>query len=63
MAEGWAHHLKGELIDAYSAGIEKHGRNPTMVKVMAEAGQGVDISCQTSTLVEDLPEALTGEAT
>ena len=42
MAEGWARHLKDEAIEAYSAGIEKHGMNPQAVKVMAEAG--VDIS-------------------
>ena len=42
MAEGWARQLKGGVIEAYSAGIEKHGMNPHAVKVMAEAG--VDIS-------------------
>src|SRR5512142_863223 len=42
MAEGWARHLKDEVIEPYSAGIEKHGMNPHAVKVMAEAG--VDIS-------------------
>jgi arsenate reductase len=42
MAEGWARHLKADVIEAYSAGIEKHGMNPHAVKVMAEAG--VDIS-------------------
>ena len=42
MAEGWARHLKGDVIEAWSAGIEKHGMNPNAVKVMAEAG--VDIS-------------------
>ena len=42
MAEGWARHLKGGVIEPYSAGIEKHGLNPHAVKVMAEAG--VDIS-------------------
>ncbi len=42
MAEGWARQLKGDVIEAYSAGIEKHGMNPHAVKVMAEAG--VDIS-------------------
>ena len=46
MAEGWARHLKGDVLDAYSAGIEKHGMNPHAVKVMAEAG--VDISQQYS---------------
>jgi arsenate reductase len=42
MAEGWARHLKGDIIEPYSAGIEIHGINPNAVKVMAEAG--VDIS-------------------
>ncbi len=54
MAEGWARHLKGDVIDAYSAGIETHGLNPNAVKVMAEAG--VDISQQRSKLVEDLKD-------
>jgi arsenate reductase len=52
MAEGWARHLKGEQIDAYSAGIEKHGLNPNAVKVMAEAG--VDISGHQSKTLEEL---------
>ncbi len=52
MAEGWARHLKGDLFEAYSAGIEKHGLNPSAVKVMAEAG--VDISGQQSTLIDEL---------
>jgi arsenate reductase len=42
MAEGWARHLKGDVIEPYSAGIETHGLNQNAVKVMAEAG--VDIS-------------------
>jgi arsenate reductase len=42
MAEGWARQLKSDVIEAYSAGIEKHGMNPHAIKVMAEAG--VDIS-------------------
>ena len=46
MAEGWARHLKGDQIEAYSAGIETHGLNPDAVRVMAEAG--VDISGQRS---------------
>jgi len=53
MAEGWARHLKADRIEAYSAGIEKHGLNPLAVKVMAEAG--VDISTHKSKLVEELP--------
>lgn len=46
MAEGWARALKGERIEAFSAGLEKHGMNPHALKVMAEAG--VDISRQYS---------------
>jgi arsenate reductase len=53
MAEGWTRHLKGEVIEAYSAGIEAHGLNPRAIRVMAEAG--VDIACQTSKTVDDLP--------
>jgi arsenate reductase (thioredoxin) len=52
MAEGWARALKSDLIEPYSAGIEKHGMNPRAVQVMAEAG--VDISGQYSKLVEEL---------
>ncbi|GIW77712.1 MAG: arsenate reductase [Phycisphaerae bacterium] len=50
MAEGWARHLKGDVIEAYSAGIKAHGLNPDAVKVMAEAG--VDISNHTSKTTE-----------
>ncbi len=53
MAEGWARHLKSDIFEACSAGIEKHGLNPSAVKVMAEAG--VDISGQQSNLIDELP--------
>lgn len=46
MAEGFCRRLKGDIIDAYSAGIETHGKNPRAVQVMAEAG--IDISNQES---------------
>ena len=46
MAEGWARALKCDCLEAYSAGLEKHGMNPFALKVMAEAG--VDISQQYS---------------
>jgi arsenate reductase len=46
MAEGWARALGGEKVDAESAGIEAHGRNPRAIAVMREAG--VDISGQQS---------------
>jgi arsenate reductase len=46
MAEGWARHLKGHVIEAWSAGTDVHGLNPLAVKAMAEVG--VDISAQLS---------------
>jgi arsenate reductase len=54
MAEGWAHALKGDVIDAYSAGIVAHGQNPNAIKVMAEAG--VDITGQASKTLTSLLE-------
>jgi arsenate reductase len=54
MAEGWARHLKGDVIEAYSAGIETHGLNPNAAKVMAEAG--VDISQHRSKHVDELKD-------
>ena len=38
MAEGGTRYLRGDRIEAYSAGIETHGLNPRAVQVMAEAG-------------------------
>jgi arsenate reductase (thioredoxin) len=52
MAEGWARSLRGDTIEAFSAGIEKHGLDPRAVLVMAEAG--VDISSQYSKTVDEL---------
>lgn len=52
MAEGWARALRGDVIDAYSAGIKTHGLNPNAVSVMAEAG--VDISKHQSKLLDSL---------
>lgn len=52
MAEGWARHLKGGCVEAWSAGTERHGLNPLAVKAMAEAG--VDISAQRSKLADEL---------
>jgi arsenate reductase (thioredoxin) len=53
MAEGWARALKSGLIEAYSAGIEKHGMNERAVRVMTEAG--VDMGGQHSKKVDELP--------
>lgn len=52
MAEGWTRAMWGDLMDAYSAGIETHGLNPNAVKVMAEAN--IDISGHQWKLVDDL---------
>jgi len=52
MAEGWAHALKSDVLEPYSAGIETHGLNPNAVKVMAEAS--VDITKQKSKNINDL---------
>lgn len=54
MAEGWARHLKSDVINAYSAGIETHGLNPNAVAVMKEAG--VDISTHKSQLLSEFDE-------
>ena len=52
MAEGWARALRSKSIEAWSAGVERHGLNPHAVRVMAEAG--VDISGQQSRWLDDL---------
>jgi len=54
MAEGWARHYHGNLIDAYSAGIEAHGMNPNAMQVMKEAD--IDISGHSSKLVTSLSD-------
>ena len=54
MAEGWARELKGDRIEAASAGIETHGLNPLAVKVMGQVG--VDISAQRSRNVSEFAE-------
>ena len=46
MAEGWARHLLGDRIEAYSAGVDPGSLDPRAVEVMAEAG--VDISTHRS---------------
>jgi len=51
MAEGWTRHLKGNVIEPSSAGIEPRGLDSRAVAVMAEAG--VDISKQTSKHVDE----------
>jgi len=52
MAEAWARNLKGDVIEAYSAGTEPRGVDPRAVQVMAE--KGIDISHQRSKSVTEL---------
>ena len=54
IAEGWARHLKGNIIDVYSAGIRPIGVSPRAIKVMAE--EGVDISTQKSQHLSEFSE-------
>ena len=54
MAEGWARHLQGEVIEPYSAGLAAQGLNPWAVQVMAEVG--VDISGQRSKRLEEVKD-------
>jgi len=54
MAEGWTKALKGDVIDAYSAGVEPHGMNARAIRVMAEVG--VDLSSHRSKHVDELTD-------
>jgi arsenate reductase len=54
MAEGWTRFLHGDIMEAYSAGVETHGLNPSAVKVMAEAG--VDISGHRSKHIDEFKD-------
>ena len=46
MAEGWARHLHGDVVEPYSAGTRPGRMDPRAIAVMREAG--VDISHQRS---------------
>jgi arsenate reductase (thioredoxin) len=54
MAEAWTRVLKGERIEAYSAGVDPHGIDSRAVQAMAEVG--IDISGQTSKDVDTLED-------
>jgi len=54
IAEGWAKHLKSDVIEAFSAGIRPIGVSRRAIKVMAEAG--VDISMHYSKHIDDYSE-------
>ena len=51
MAEGYANALGSDRVEAKSAGIEAHNKNPRAISIMAE--DGVDISQQESTVVDN----------
>lgn len=51
MAEGYLRHFAAGNANIYSAGVEKHGVNPTAIAMMQE--DGIDISGHTSNLVDD----------
>jgi arsenate reductase len=52
MAEGWTRHLRGDVIDTWSAGTEPKSLDSRAVEVMREVG--VDISEHRSKPVEEL---------
>ncbi|KAA0258161.1 arsenate reductase ArsC [Deferribacter autotrophicus] len=54
MAEGYGRLYLGDRFDVYSAGIEKHGLNHYMIKVMEE--DGVDVSNHYSKTLNDLSD-------
>lgn len=54
MAEGYGKIYLSGKFDVYSAGIEKHGLNPYMVKVMTE--DGVDVSMHYSKTLSELSD-------
>ena len=51
MAEAWTRHFGGNRVEAQSAGIEAHGKNPRAIAVMREVG--IDASSQASTIVNE----------
>ena len=52
MAEAWTRHLKGDLLEPYSAGVEPRDVDRRAIKAMAEAG--IDISGQKSKDIDAL---------
>lgn len=51
MAEGFARHYGGDIVEVYSGGVEAHGVNPRAIAVMAE--KGIDISRHESKLLNE----------
>lgn len=51
MAEGWLRHFHSDKIEVYSAGLEAHGINPFMKKVMED--QKINIDSHTSNIMSE----------
>jgi arsenate reductase len=51
IAEGWTRVIGNGWVEAQSAGIEAHGKNPRAIAIMNEAE--IDISGQESTIIND----------
>ncbi|AEH50311.1 arsenate reductase ArsC [Pseudothermotoga thermarum] len=57
MAEGFAKHYGGDIMEVYSAGTEVSGKiDPVAIEVMKEVG--IDISNQRSKPISELPEKM-----
>ncbi len=54
MAEGWARHLIGDLVEPYSAGVRPEKIDNRAIFVMKEAG--VDISNQYSKSIDEISD-------
>jgi arsenate reductase len=54
MAEGFAHHLRADDMEAFSAGVAPKGIDPRATRAMAEVG--IDISNQNSTSLDEVKQ-------
>ena len=54
MAEAWTRHLRGDIIEPYSAGVDPHTIDPRAIEAMAEVG--IDISGQDPKSIEAVQE-------
>ena len=52
MAEAWTWHMKGNLIEAHSAGVNPKGIDPRAIRAMAEVR--IDISNQRSKSIDNI---------
>ena len=52
MAEAWTRHIKGDMIEPYSAGVDPHKVDPRAIRAMEEVG--IDISGQKSKSLDEI---------